>query len=102
MPLTYAPPSRAALAWVAGTLHPRGQVSAVVRLVGGLTAHMDQITVETPSRAYDVVLRRWPGHGPGTDSAHGLVAREAAALTALRGHRIPVPELLASDEDGSR
>jgi hypothetical protein len=58
---------------------------------------MDRLTVESPIGVTDVVLRRWP-HEHWTE---GLVAREADALTAVRGHGVPAPELLAMDETGA-
>jgi aminoglycoside phosphotransferase (APT) family kinase protein len=58
---------------------------------------MDRITVNSPNGLKDVVLRRWPGE----DWTEGLVAREASALAAVGGHGVPVPELLAMDEDGA-
>ena len=72
-------------------------MTAVAPLQGGITAHMDRITVDSPAGPVDVVLRRWPTE----DCTEGLVAREAAALAAVRGHGVPAPELLAMDEDGA-
>jgi hypothetical protein len=57
---------------------------------------MDRVTVDSPTGLSDVVLRRWPDE----DLAEGLVAREASALAAVRGHEVPAPQLLAMDEDG--
>lgn len=97
MPREYERPTPEILQWVARQLHPRAQVTAVASLPGGITADMDRITVTTPSGFTDVVLRRWPGD----DWAQGLVTREALALAAVRGHGVPVPQLLAMDEDGA-
>jgi aminoglycoside phosphotransferase (APT) family kinase protein len=58
---------------------------------------MDRITVDSPTGLKDVVLRRWPGE----DWTEGLVTREASALAAVRGHGVPAPQLLATDEDGA-
>ncbi|WP_411283335.1 phosphotransferase [Lapillicoccus sp.] len=58
---------------------------------------MDRVSVESPTGLEDVVLRRWRDE----EWAEGLVAREAAALAAVRGHGVPAPRLLAMDEDGS-
>jgi aminoglycoside phosphotransferase (APT) family kinase protein len=66
-------------------------------LLGGITAAMDRITVDSPAGLKDVVLRRWPGE----DWTAGLVAREASALAAVRGHGVPAPQLLAMDEHGT-
>jgi aminoglycoside phosphotransferase (APT) family kinase protein len=85
------------LRWVARHVHPLGRVTAVAHLRGGLTAAMDRIRVESPAARTDVVLRRWPSG----DLEDGLVAREAAALAAVSGCGVPVPELLAMDEDGA-
>ena len=92
----YEPPNREMLQWVAHRIHPRARVTAVAPLPGGITADMDLITVQSPTGLEDVVLRRWPFQ----DWTEGLVAREAAALTAIRGHGVPAPRLLAMDEDG--
>ena len=93
----YLPPDREALQWVATRVHPRSRVISVTPLLGGITAHMDRIAVESPAGKRDLVLRRWPGE----DWADGLVAREASALAAVRGCGVPAPELLAADEDGA-
>lgn len=96
----YEPPSRETLTWVAQRVHPRATVSAVsavVPLTGGITAHMDRITVGSSTGCADVVLRRWP-NGPETD---GLVSREVAALETIEGHAVPAPHLLAADEQGT-
>lgn len=98
VPLEYVPPDRATLHWVTRNVHPRSRVSSVRHLVGGLTAHMDRITVDAPNGPRDLVLRRWPSES----SADGLVTREASALEAVRGRGIPAPELLGADEDGSQ
>ena len=58
---------------------------AVAPLPGGITADMDRITVDSPAGLDDVVLRRWPDE----EWTEGLVAREAAALEAIRGHGCP-------------
>lgn len=92
----YAPPSPEILQWVAHNVRPRARAIRVASLPGGITADMDRITVETPTGVDDVVLRRWPSE----DRAEGLVAREAAALEAVRG-RVPAPRLIATDEDGA-
>ena len=66
-------------------------------MTGGITTDMDRITVEAPSGLTHVVLRRWPGE----DWARDLVTREAAALTAVRGHGVPAPHFLSMDGDGT-
>lgn len=78
-------------------VHARARVTAVAPLPGGITADMDRITVDSPTGVTDVVLRRWPGE----DWTEGLVAREACALAAIRGHGVPAPRLLAMDQDGA-
>jgi aminoglycoside phosphotransferase (APT) family kinase protein len=93
----YEPPGTEILQWVARQIHPRARVIEVVPLPGGITADMDRIRVERPAGPVDVILRRWPDE----DWTRGLVAREADALSAVRGHGIPAPELLATDEDGA-
>lgn len=96
-PSKYAPPTPVVLQWVAHHVHPRAQVTAVAPLLGGITADMDRVTVDTPTGLTDVVLRRWPGDDGATD----LVKREASALVAVRGWGVPAPQLLAMDEDGA-
>jgi aminoglycoside phosphotransferase (APT) family kinase protein len=93
----YAPPTQEILQWVAHHVHPRARVTAVTPLLGGITADMDRVTVDSPVGLKDVVLRRWPGE----DWAEGLVTREASALAAVRGRGVPAPQLLATDEDGA-
>jgi aminoglycoside phosphotransferase (APT) family kinase protein len=78
-------------------VHPQARVTSVARLLGGITADMDRITVESPTGLQDLVLRRWPGE----EWEDRLVAREAAALAAVRHHHVPAPELVAADEDGT-
>lgn len=86
------------LDWVCQRVHAGARVTAVAPLLGGVTAHMDRITIEYPTGLLEVVLRRWPTE----ELSEGLVAHEAAALAAVRGHAgVPAPELLATDEDGA-
>ena len=97
VPGAYEPPTRQVLEWVGRRVHLRGRVIAVEPLFGGITAEMDRITVDSPTGLRDVVLRRWPEE----DWTEGLVAREAVALEAIRGHGVPAPQLLAMDETGA-
>jgi hypothetical protein len=85
VPREYTPPTREILRWAARQIHPRARVTEVAPLKGGITADMDRVTVEFPSGLRELVLRRWPGE----EWAEGLVAREAAALSALLGHGVP-------------
>jgi aminoglycoside phosphotransferase (APT) family kinase protein len=94
----HAPPTPEVLRWVARQVHPRATVTAVAPLAGGITAAMDRVSVAAPGGVTDLVLRRWPEE----DWADGLVAREAAALEAVRDSAVPTPRLLATDDDGSR
>lgn len=93
----YKPPTLEMLDWVARQVHSRARVVAVVRLLGGITADMDRITIDSPQGVKDVVLRRWPDQ----DWTRGLVEREADALAAIREHGVPGPELLAMDAHGT-
>lgn len=91
----YQPPSQQVLRWVEESLN--GRVLAASRLLGGLTADMDRLTVAMRSgTTIDVVLRRWWDAG-----GSGLVRREAAGLAALVGHDVPAPRLLATDPAGA-
>nr|WP_169736708.1 phosphotransferase [Pseudonocardia spinosispora] len=70
------------------------------RLIGGITACVDRITVRAgtgPLR--HVVLRRWTDPEMWTD---GLIEREAAALHAVRDQGIAAPRLLGSDATGQQ
>ncbi len=98
MPVRYQPPSAQALQWVEGVLGRHAQVTSVSRLVGGLTAAVDRLTVRTSrARGFDVVLRRWAADDTW---AAGLVDREAAGLALLAAEDLPVPRLLAEDRTG--
>jgi aminoglycoside phosphotransferase (APT) family kinase protein len=97
VPHEYEPPTPEILQWVAHRVHPRARVTAVAPLPGGITADMDRVTVYSPAGLKDVVLRRWPAEV----WAEGLVTREASALAAVRGRGVPVPQLIAMDEDGA-
>lgn len=91
MARAYQSPAPQVLRWVEETAG--GHVVAASRLIGGITADMDRLTITTPSgQRRDVVLRRWPEGGS------GLVRREAAALEVMAEHRIPVPRLLDCGE----
>lgn len=89
--------SKQTQAWVQSVLGPSAHLRAATALSGGLTAAMDQLTIATGRREFDVVLRRWADHEWGP----GLVNREAAGLSALAGHDLPVPRLLAADPSGT-
>jgi aminoglycoside phosphotransferase (APT) family kinase protein len=92
----YRPPPQRALRWVETVLGSGARVLNRSRLLGGLTAHMDRLTVGAGDRTFDVVLRRWPEHPWAT----GLVDREAAGLEALAHHDLPAPSLLGADRTG--
>jgi aminoglycoside phosphotransferase (APT) family kinase protein len=97
MPDAYQPPSGEILNWVGCSVHPQAGVTAVARLRGGITAYMDRITVQSPHGSHDLVLRRWPGE----ELSEELVAREVFALTAIQGHGVAAPQVIAMDEDGT-
>lgn len=97
VPETHQPPSDSALRWVERCLGPRARVLRSSRLVGGLTADMDRLTVRNGSEVFDVVLRRWSGENTW---ASGLVERESAGLRAVAGAGIPAPHLLGMDAPG--
>jgi aminoglycoside phosphotransferase (APT) family kinase protein len=93
MPEHYRPPTARALRWVEQAAG--GRVVRCVRLRGGLTSHVDRITIHCGSA--DLVLRRWPqAEASGSD----LVRREAAGLLALARAQVPTPELVAADPTG--
>lgn len=91
MPLR--PPDQRVLDWVEDQLG--AAVVGAERLTGGITADVDRLTL-AGGRA-PVVLRRWtdPETWP-----ERLVEREAAALEALVGSRVPAPQLHAVDPRG--
>lgn len=93
----YVPPTSVVLDWVAHHVHPRARVTGVAPLLGGITADMDRVSVNSPTGLTHVVLRRWPVE----DGAMDLVRREAFALAAVNGCGVPAPQLLAVDEDGA-
>lgn len=64
------------LEWVGRHVHTRARVTAVVRLLGGITADMDRITLDSPQGVKDLVLRRWPDQ----DWTRGLVERRASCV----------------------
>lgn len=94
----YQQPSDQVLGWVEAALGPGSRVVVTSRLVGGLTADMDRLTVVSGSRSYDVVLRRWGN----SEWAKGLIDREAAGLTLLVDRGLPTPRLLATDRSGDQ
>lgn len=97
----YSRPSQRTLRWVEAAVGANAHVVRVSRLMGGLTATVDRLSLIVGGRELDVVLRRWAG-----DQWHewgpGLVDREAAGLRALAGHDLPVPRLLAADSTGGQ
>ena len=98
MPDSYLPPPQQAVRWVEQALGAR--VLRISRLVGGLTADMDRLTVQgRTDEPFDVVLRRWSA---GAEWTIGLVDRESAGLSALADRDLPVPRLLAYDATGEQ
>ena len=98
--LVYVPPSRLALSWVASHCGIGADILATQRLVGGITACMDCVTVRADHDAqWRVVLRRWTNLEHCTD---GVVEREAAALRAVEGRDVVAPRLLGADPTGAR
>jgi aminoglycoside phosphotransferase (APT) family kinase protein len=97
MPREYEPPTPRILRWAGRHVHPRAQVIGVTRLLGGITADMDRVSVASPAGRTDVILRRWRGE----EWEQGLVTREASALSAVHGHGVPAPQLIAMDEHGT-
>ncbi|MBO0812306.1 MAG: aminoglycoside phosphotransferase family protein [Microlunatus sp.] len=95
--MPYEPPSEAALRWVSEQLD--GSVEHYERLLGGITAAMDRIVLQTPAGARTVVLRRWPA---GRRHAIDHVRCETAALIAAAEHGIAAPRLIGADPSGER
>jgi aminoglycoside phosphotransferase (APT) family kinase protein len=85
----------AARSWIASVVHPRGKVTRVRRLKGGITAAMHAVRVEHPHGATTVVVRRWLG----TDDGPEEVRREARILSQLE--LAWAPDLLAVDPEGT-
>ncbi|MGH3487330.1 MAG: phosphotransferase family protein [Actinopolymorphaceae bacterium] len=96
MAATYRPPDGRVLHWVERALGANARIRTTSRLLGGLTADMDRLTVATDGSVFDVVLRRWSDQKWGP----GLVEREAAGLEVLAHHDLPMPRLLAADRSG--
>jgi hypothetical protein len=98
---SYRQPSEQTRRWVEAALGSNAQVLAASRLIGGLTADMDRLTIAAGRSRFDVVLRRW-SDSKWANWATGLLDRETAGLTALAGHDLPVPRLLAVDRTGEQ
>ncbi|TDC70537.1 phosphotransferase family protein, partial [Streptomyces hainanensis] len=89
-------PEPTTLAWVARHLAPGERITATHPLRGGWTSRIIALTTST---GRELVLRSFLSpffrhHAP------GLLAREAAVLTLLRGTPIPAARLLALDPAG--
>jgi len=97
VPDNYAPPAPPTLRWVERELRDGARVVHRQRLVGGLTAFMDLLTIDAGRGRFDVVLRRWPAD---SEWADGLVEREEAGLRVLARHDLPVPAPLGFDPTG--
>jgi aminoglycoside phosphotransferase (APT) family kinase protein len=95
-------PPAPSLAWAASSLGPHARIVATRRLTGGITSHVDLLTIDTgngKSRERCVLRRMEPGEYFDLPWAVDAVAREAAALTALAASDIPAPRLIASTTD---
>jgi aminoglycoside phosphotransferase (APT) family kinase protein len=87
------PPDAQTKDWIASVVHPRGRVTEVRRLKGGVTAAVHAIRVQHPGGPTTVVARRWVD---ADDGAHHVRA-EARILEQL-GLQY-APELIDTDED---
>ncbi|WP_412540703.1 aminoglycoside phosphotransferase family protein [Longispora sp. K20-0274] len=91
----HPPPSAATLEWLRKVIS--ADISTVAPLAGGIAQSVTGVTT-TDGREY--VLRLWSRPGwRETDPDHSP-ANEVAALAALAGTGLPVPEVVAVDADG--
>ena len=92
------PPPPAARRWVEQVVGPDAKVVRVRRLRNAWAAAMHAVDVEARGGRHHLVLRRWTRTDLPPDD--GVVENEAAALTAVAGQGIPVPDLVAADPTG--
>jgi aminoglycoside phosphotransferase (APT) family kinase protein len=93
------PAARRRLAALVGDLWDGARLLRVVRLRGGLAAHMSAVDVEVDGERRRLALRRYVRWLPGS-GRDPYCARHAAVLPALAGTGLPVAELLWVDADG--
>lgn len=90
-------PPRATLDWVAASIHPDAQVTAVHRLRNASASAMHAVDVSVPGEArHELVIRRYARTDVAPDP--GVVENEAAVLGLLAGATdLAVPALVAFD-----
>ena len=100
--LLRGPVSAQALRWVTASVGSGARVLAADALAGGTSSAVHALRVDTGgSQPLELVLRRfvrldWLAEEPDT------ATREAEALQLLADVRLPTPQLVAADPDGSR
>ncbi len=92
----YPPPSAQTLIWLRQALGV--PVAATTPLTGGISQAVDAVDT-ADGRRY--ALRRWCRPGWQADDPWFTPENEAAALTALSGTGLPVPEVVALDPAGA-
>jgi aminoglycoside phosphotransferase (APT) family kinase protein len=94
-------PPPEALRWVTDAIGARSRITSLRRMRAGTSSAVHGISVMTSTgRRLRLVLRRfvradWLAREP------DLASREARVLKLLRTSKLPTPELVAVDEDGS-
>lgn len=95
--MTRRPPAEAAR-WVERSVGPGARVVRIRRLRNAWAAAMHTVDVEHRGVRHRLVLRRWVRTDIPPDI--GVVENEAAVLTLLEAHALPVPRLVAADPAG--
>ena len=97
----HAPVDAGTRAWIERAAGPGWRVSRAGRMHGGTAAAVDGINVVAPDgSARRLVLKRWLRPGWEVTDARYTAGREAAVLRRLAGTTVPVPSVIAVDEDG--
>ena len=101
-PSWHTPPDAATRAWIERAAGPEWRVIRANRLSGGIAAGVDGVTLVGPAGSTRrLVLKRWLRPGWEVDDAQYTAAREAEVLRRLVATPVPVPVVVALDEDGA-
>lgn len=100
-PAWHTPVDAATRAWIERAAGPGWRVARTGRMQGGIAAAVDGVNLVGPdSSTRRLVLKRWLRPGWEVTDARYTAAREAAVLRRLAGTDVPVPGVIAVDEDG--
>ncbi len=88
--------------WATTALHKKAGITGLKRLSGGASQETWSFDVSNGASARGLILRRAPGGAmaPTGSDAIGL-ATEAKLLAIVRGHGVPVPEVLGVSKPGT-